>query len=250
MKTIIVANWKMDPPTLREAKKLLELTKKSAEKSGSLVIVAPPAIFLRDLRQLYRGKRLAYAVQNAHFESCGAYTGEISLQQAHDAGASYVLVGHAERRAMGETNDDTRKKVGAALTIKMTPILCVGEESRSTSGEHFAVVKEQLQAGFADVPVGKVARVIVAYEPIWAIGADVAMSPRDMHEMSIFIRKTIVDLHGEPGHQVIILYGGSIDDKNAGEMLRFGDVRGLLVGRASVDAVHMSTLLQAIGKIS
>ena len=134
MKSIVVANWKMNPPTFRAAKKLLEVTKKSAERSGALIVVAPPAIFLRELRQLYRGKRLAYAVQNAHFEGSGAYTGEISLQQAHDAGASYVVIGHAERRAMGESEDDTRKKVAAALARSMTPILCVGEKSRSASG--------------------------------------------------------------------------------------------------------------------
>ena len=246
MKSIVVANWKMNPPTFRAAKKLLEVTKKSAERSGALIVVAPPAIFLRELRQLYRGKRLAYAVQNAHFEGSGAYTGEISLQQAHDAGASYVVIGHAERRAMGESEDDTRKKVAAALARSMTPILCVGEKSRSASGEYFGVVKQQLRAGFTNVPAGKVARVIVAYEPIWAIGAEAAMSPRDMHEMSIFMRKTIVEMHGEPGHRVIILYGGSIDEKNAGEMLRLGDVRGLLVGRASADPVRVSALLRSL----
>ncbi|KKW30369.1 MAG: Triosephosphate isomerase [Candidatus Kaiserbacteria bacterium GW2011_GWC2_52_8b] len=228
MKSIVVANWKMNPPTFRAAKKLLEVTKKSAERSGALIVVAP------------------HAVQNAHFEGSGAYTGEISLQQAHDAGASYVVIGHAERRAMGESEDDTRKKVAAALARSMTPILCVGEKSRSASGEYFGVVKQQLRAGFTNVPAGKVARVIVAYEPIWAIGAEAAMSPRDMHEMSIFIRKTIVEMHGELGHRVVILYGGSIDEKNAGEMLRLGDVRGLLVGRASADPVRVSALLRSL----
>ena len=246
MKALVVANWKMNPPTFREARKLLEATKKAAEKSRISVIIAPPVIFLRELRKLYRGKRLAYAVQNAHFEERGAHTGEISLAQAKEAGASYVIIGHAERRAMGETDDDTRKKVATALEVGITPILCVGETKRTASGEHFGLVRDQLRAGLADVVSGKLKKVILVYEPLWTIGASTTMNPRDMHEMAIFIRKTLVEIHGEVAHSVTILYGGSIDGTNVGEMLRRGDVHGFLVGRASEDPERIAILLRAI----
>jgi triosephosphate isomerase len=247
MKSLVVGNWKMNPGTMREARKLFEATKKAAEKTKSVaVVVAPPAIFLRELRSSYKGKRVAFAAQHANSEAGGAFTGETSLAQFKDAGAAYAIVGHAERRGMGETNDDTRKKVAAALALKIIPILCVGETSRNSDGEYFTVVKEQLRAGLADVVAAKLSGVIVTYEPLWTIGRDLAMSPRDMHEMAIFVRKSIVELKGAAGMNIKILYGGSIDETNAGAMLREGDVVGLLVGRASEDAAKFGSLLQAI----
>lgn len=240
----------MNPTTYKEAKKLFEATKKAAEKAPHVtVVVAPPAIFLHDLKSSYRGKRLSFAVQNARseFEAGDAFTGETSLSQCKDAGASHVIIGHAERRAMGETDEETGVKVAAALAIKMTPILCVGEkERRGDSGEQFEVVRAQLRAGFSAVESAQVGRIIVAYEPVWAIGKAAAMEPRDMHEMAIFIRKTLVDLKGAAGMNIKILYGGSIDADNAALMLQNGDVVGLLVGRASVDAEKLSALLQSI----
>ena len=246
-KALVVANWKMNPASFKEAKKLFEAVKRAADNAKkSSVVVAPPAVYLRGLASEYRGKKISFAVQHAHFEAGGAYTGEISLAQAKDARASYVLIGHAERRGMGETNDDTQKKVAAALALKLTPILCVGEKERKHDGEHFDTVREQLRVGLAGVAAQKVNRVIITYEPLWTIGAKTAMNPRQMHEMAIFIRKTIVALHGDVGHSTKILYGGSIDAGNAGAMLRDGDVRGFLVGRASQNAVEFAALLQAI----
>ncbi len=250
MKSIVVANWKMNPASFKEAKKLFEATKKVAEKSPNVsLVVAPPAVYLRELSAAYRGKRIAFAAQNAHAEAGGAHTGEISLRQAHDAGASYALIGHSERRAAGETNEDTRKKVPAAISAKMTPILCVGEEQRTAAGGHFSFVREQLRAGFTDVPAPRVSRVIVAYEPVWAIGGEVAMRPHDMHEMAIFIRKTIVDLCGEAGHAVRVLYGGAANEENAPAILRGSHVKGLLVGHVSIDAERFAALLQAVNNV-
>ncbi len=246
-KTIIVANWKMNPRTCREAKRLFEATKRAAEKAKhSSVIVAPPAIFLRELSGAYRGSRLAFAVQNGHFKALGAHTGETSLAQAKDARARYSIIGHAERRAEGETDDDVGKKVAATLALKMTPILCVGESARTEGGEQFDVVREQLRAGLADVSASALGRVLLVYEPLWTIGTKTTMAPSEMHQMAIFMRKCVVETHGGGGRSLKILYGGSVDEKNAGVMLRNGDVRGFLVGRASVNAVEFSKLLQAI----
>ncbi|MDP3645919.1 MAG: triose-phosphate isomerase [bacterium] len=248
MKVLIVSNWKMNPPSFREAKRLLEATKKAVEHAaGVSVVVTPPALYLRELRAASRSKKIAFAAQNAHAEMGGAFTGEISMRQVKDSRVSYVLIGHAERRAMGETNDDTRRKIGAALGAGLVPIFCVGEAKRDSGGEHFGFIRDQLRAGLVDTPPVKISKIIIAYEPVWAIGAESAMSPRDMHEMAIFIRKTIVDLHGAVGHSVKILYGGSIAEKNAPAMLMHGDVDGLLVGRASANPERITLLLEAVG---
>jgi triosephosphate isomerase len=249
MKSLVVANWKMNPASLKEAKKLFEATKKAAALAkGVSVVVAPPAVFLRDIAGMQRGGTVGLAAQNVHYEAGGAFTGEISIPQARDAKANYVLIGHAERRAMGETNEETRRKVAVAMEAKLIPILCVGEQERSQGGEHFTFVKEQLRIGLADVAPAKLSKVVIAYEPVWAIGAASAMQPREMHEMSIFIRKMIVEKFGESGMNITVLYGGSVDAKNAPDMLRNGDVKGFLVGRVSVDAKAFGELLQALSR--
>lgn len=248
-RALVIANWKMNPPTFKGAQKLLEATKKAAEASKTSVVIAPPALFLRELAARSHGRRIAFAVQHAHFEESGAHTGEISIRQVRETKASYVLIGHAERRALGETNDDTRKKVSATLASGLTALLCVGETKRTSSGEYFTYITEQLRTALADVTTARLAKVIIIYEPLWTIGADTTMSPRDMHEMAIFIRKTIVDMHGEAGHKIKILYGGSLNAENTPAMLEGGDIHGLLVGRASWDAVEFAHLLKAVGTV-
>ncbi|MBI2610689.1 triosephosphate isomerase [Candidatus Kaiserbacteria bacterium] len=261
MKSIVVANWKMNPASFREAKKLFDAERKAAEKArGVSVVVAPPAIFLRELSSLYRGSKIAFSAQNAHFDVDGAHTGEISLLQVKDARAKFVLVGHAERRAEGETDDDTRKKVAAALSLKLAPILCVGEARRTDEGEQFEAVREQLRAGLADVAASALSRVLLVYEPLWTIGKEETMDPHEMHQMAIFMRKCVVESHGEAGlrhakagsglaqagRNMKILYGGSIEERNAAAMLRDGDIHGFLVGRASANAIEFAKLLRAI----
>jgi len=238
----------MNPATFDGARKLLESTKKALEHTqGITVIVAPPAVYLRELRAAYRGSKMAFAAQNAHFEAGGAHTGEMSMRMVSDAHATHVIIGHAERRAAGETNEDTQKKAEAALAEGLIPILCVGESARDPGGQHFEFIRQQLHVGLQNVSPAKLARVIIAYEPIWAIGATAAMNPRDMHEMAIFIRKSLVDLHGSAGQKLKILYGGSIEESNAPDMLLGGDVDGLLVGRASTETDRVERLLSAIG---
>jgi triosephosphate isomerase len=246
MKALVVANWKMNPASLNEAKALFAETKHLTSLYKDLtVIVAPPVIFLRTLSEGVRKGRLSMAAQNGHFEDSGAHTGEISMVQIRDAKAEAVIIGHAERRAAGESDDDVRRKVNAALSSGLMPIICVGEKSRNGT-EHFSIVREQVQTALADVPAAKLPKIIIAYEPVWAIGAKEAMKPRDMHEMAIFIRKTVVEKLGEAGHNIKVLYGGSVDGSNAAAMLREAEVKGFLVGRASVDADAFAALLRAV----
>lgn len=251
MKSLLVANWKMNPSSFKEAKSLLDATRKAGDKAKQVsIVLAPPSIYLRQLRLLYKGKRIAFCAQNANAERGGACTGDISLTQVRDAKALYTLVGHAERRAAGETNEDTKKKVAAALSLGITPILCVGETVRTQSGDHFARIAEQLKIALSDVQKPLLKKVFIAYEPVWAIGGSTAMSPRDMHEMAIFIRKTIVGMHGDIGMQMRILYGGAIDESNAADMCKNGDVEGLLVGRASSDPRKVTALISALQNAS
>ena len=249
MKPLIVANWKNHPASWSDAKKLFDATKKAFEKTKNLsLIIAPPAVYLRELSKS-RSKRLSFAAQGVVADEVGAHTGETTLSQVKDARATYVLVGHAERRERGESNDDTAQIIPEAFLKNITPILCVGERTRQDDGEHFHFIREQLRVGFSNVPAGKISKVIVAYEPVWAIGGTAAMKPRDMHEMAIFIRKSIYDLHGKVGLTQTVLYGGSIDEKSAGQMLGLGDVQGLLIGRASTNAEQFTALISSLANI-
>ncbi|MBM3271929.1 triose-phosphate isomerase [Candidatus Kaiserbacteria bacterium] len=246
MNALIVANWKMNPSTGKAAAQLFTATKEAIEKAkGVTLVVAPPVIYLREIVASYRGKRIAFAVQDARAETGGAHTGEISVTQAKDAGAAYVIVGHAERRAEGESDASVGERVVAALAARLTPVLCVGERERHPSGDHFTTVRNQLVAAFEDVPLAKASKVIIAYEPVWAIGAPHPMDPQLMHEMAIFIRKTLADFYSKPVAGPV-LYGGAIDAETAAAMLQHGDVSGLLVGRASSDASALKELIRAV----
>lgn len=249
MKSLVVANWKMHPKTSAEAKKLFGAAHTCAlpYKQISLV-VAPPALFLHELAKGYRGK-IALAAQGARAEDEGAFTGSHSLAQMREARCTYALAGHAERRAGGESDVEIAAQVGRALALDMTPILCVGEKARSADGSHFAHVREQLRAGLQALKAPSLKKIIIAYEPVWAIGAPAPMAPRDMHEMSIFIRKSLVSLYGPAAMEVRILYGGAVDETTVGPMMRDGDVHGLLVGRASVDAIRFAKLIHTLGDL-
>ena len=247
MKTILVCNWKMNPPNWKSAKKLFEETKKAAQKAKNVsVVVAPPSIYLRDIAKLNIRGSIPLAIQGALHEEGGAHTGEISLTQAADSRATYAIIGHAERRARGESDADINKQVLAALAYKMTPVLCVGEKTRSMQGEYFETVRAQVKGALSSVPQNRIAHVMIAYEPVWAIGASQPMQPRDMHEMGIFVRKVIVQGWGDVGHAVTILYGGAIDSTNAALMRDEGDVRGFLVGRASAETDKVKSLIQSL----
>jgi triosephosphate isomerase (TIM) len=237
----------MNPLSIADAKKLLDATKKASVKLKKVnIILAPPSVFLRELSKSYRGKKINFAIQNNHFKKEGSYTGEISALQAKDSGASYSLVGHAERRMMGEENKDVGEKMKAVLTAGMTAVLCIGESERDMAGEYLALVNEQLESGFEHVVKKQLKNVVIAYEPVWAIGEAEAMSPRQMHEMAIFIRKYLNQKYGSIAMNVPVLYGGSIDASNAAEMIVEGDVQGLLVGRASVSVTKFTALLKAL----
>ncbi len=241
---ILVLNWKMNPNTLKEAFVLLAETKKGLLRKKITAIVAPPSVFLADMAR--KKGTLHVAAQHIHAAEFGSHTGDIAASQVVSVGARYVLIGHAERRALGETNEDVGKKVVAALAAHLVPIVCIGEGARDAQGHYLETIKTQLEVALRDVLKTKAKQLLIAYEPVWAIGATKPMSTHEMHEMTIYIRKLLFAKFGKSGMTIPVLYGGSIDGDSAHDMMHHGEVDGLLVGRASSDATKMRELFDAL----
>jgi triosephosphate isomerase (TIM) len=245
-KKYVVANWKMNPLRYKEAEELFSSIKKHSSKlKKTLPILCVPSLFLIPLALGYKGKKVFLAGQDVSlFENTGAHTGELSAQMVHEAGAHCVIIGHSERRALGESDEIVRKKFQIALTTGLGVILCVGETVRDTGGAYLGEIARQLTAALYGAPKTILNNLIIAYEPVWAIGGDKAMSSHDMHTMSLFIKKVLRDFFDEEGVASIpLLYGGAIDASNSADMLMKGEVDGLLVGRASLDAASYCILL-------
>jgi triosephosphate isomerase len=206
----------MHPTYPEDARELLDVTKKTLRKATKVSpILAPPALFLADLVKHTKTRTVQFAMQNVHWETAGAFTGEVSVLQAKASGAHYVIIGHAERRRMGETDEQVSKKVEATLaTPAMKAIVCIGEIARNDDGAFLSELAEQLSIATATVAPEQLSRLIIAYEPVWAIGADSPMTPHEMHETAMYIRKLLVTRFDESALRVPVLYGGSIDITN------------------------------------
>jgi triosephosphate isomerase len=246
---LIVGNWKMYPQSFVEAKQIVGALKKTMQKSGKVkVVVCPPALFVAPILALLGKSTIAVGAQNAAFVDEGACTGETSPSALYKLGARYVILGHSERRAIGEDDALIAQKVAQAVRNKLQVILCVGEYERDLAGAYYALVARQLRASLQGFPKTEVGRLVIAYEPIWAIGvkARAAATPGDFREMSIFIRRHLVESFGKKaGFAVPILYGGSVDEKNAEGFLKEGRADGFLVGRASLDPKKFSAIITA-----
>lgn len=233
---LIVGNWKTNPGTLKEAKKLfLNIQKGLPQNSG--VMIAPPSPFISDLYQIAFGHKIKLAAQDVSSEVGGAFTGEVSLPMLKSAGAAAVIVGHSERRARGEKDEDVNKKVTAVIKYRATAIVCVGEKSRDGHGNFFGVVEAQLKAALKGIKAADLKHIVVAYEPVWAIGTGNNATPEDAHEMKLFIRKVLADnFTRQSADKVPILYGGSVTPQNTADLTERGGVDGFLVGKASLKA--------------
>src|SRR3989344_3369452 len=236
MKKLVVANWKMhDSP--EEALWLARAIKRKVGKSGAEVVVCAPSPLTSLLSPIFAGSSVKVGAQDVSVYESGAHTGEVPARLLKASGVTYVIVGHSERRAMGESDEAIAEKMARVSDVKLIPILCVGEETRDGGGNHFGVIERQLRAGLAKV--GKKAPpFVVAYEPVWAIGkkADDAMNHMELQETVIFIRKIIVSLFGRsPGLAAPVLYGGSVEETNVGSLMKEGGMQGFLVGHASLN---------------
>jgi triosephosphate isomerase len=247
MKKLIIGNWKMYPKSVKEARDAFTAIRKTAAKLRDVqTVICPPALYLGDLKKLITGHRAVLGAQNSWFEQEGAFTGEVSPSQLSSMGVSYVILGHSERRAMSETDQLINRKIVAALKAGLTVVLCVGEHTRDLDGGYLKFIEAQIVTNLSGVPKKDLAKIVIAYEPIWAIGKNAlrAAYPDDALEVSIFIKRTLADLYGKGGELVPILYGGSVDAKNSGEFLAKSNVDGLLVGRASLDPKIFGAILE------
>lgn len=246
-KTIIAANWKMNVNP-SDAKKLTNAMLPTAAAKDTTVVLCVPAIDLTIVKRTLRQSRIAVGGQNCHFEDNGAYTGETSAQMLADAGAKYVILGHSERRNMfGETDEIVRKKVVAAINAGLRPIICVGEsEEQRAQGLTEEHIRTQVKSAVYGLSSEDFRKIIIAYEPIWAIGTGKTATPQEANEVCKQIRACLRELYGaRPSRSISVLYGGSMNEKNAADLLAMPHIDGGLIGGASLKPDAFAAIVDA-----
>lgn len=248
-KNIVAGNWKMNK-TLNEGVELAKQINQMVEDANIEnveVILGTPFIHLVEVNKVV-GNKVAVAAQNCADEVSGAYTGEVSAEMIQSTGSKYVILGHSERRSYyGETSEKLVKKVNLTLANGLAPIFCIGEvlEEREAN-KHFEIVKNQIAEGLFHLSAEDFGKVVLAYEPVWAIGTGVTASSDQAQEMHAFIRKTLIEKYGEEvANNTSILYGGSCKPSNAKELFANADVDGGLIGGASLNAEDFMGIITA-----
>lgn len=246
-KHIVAANWKLNPETLLRAKKIFDPIKKTAGHLKNVeTIIIPPAPFIAPLADSYSGKRILFGAQDILYETRGAHTGGVAASMVESVGAKYVLVGHSEKRASGDDNETVAKKVRSGLDASLNVILCVGEKERDSGGKYLEFIQAALVTALRGVTTKELRAVLIAYEPIFAIGksAGDALTPTHIHETTLYIRRILTEMFDrDSAFRVPILYGGSVEVSNAGAILSEGAVQGFLVGHASLSPDEFSEIL-------
>ena len=246
---VIAGNWKMNM-TPEETRSFFRAFSPSfPSRESPEILIFPPSVSLAAARETSPDKPQVFlGVQNIHWEASGAFTGEISVSMARDAGATHALIGHSERRHLfGETNEEVGRKVAATLEGGLVPVICVGETLEEREGGRLeAVLQEQLEAFLLVLQAHPGARVMVAYEPVWAIGTGKTATPRDASQAHGFLRERMTMALGtERARSIPLLYGGSVKPGNAAELLGAPDVDGVLVGGASLEPGSFQAIAEA-----
>lgn len=250
-KKLIIGNWKMNPTTLNEARRIFRSTKNTAKKlTRTDVVVCPPFVYISVLLPKRSEPVVSIGAQDSYIQEQGSFTGEVSPFMLKELGVTYVIIGHSERRAKGETDEIISNKVAMALEAGLHVVLCVGEKERDEHGSHLEVLKAQIKDSLNKVPKKLIGKLVVAYEPVWAIGAKEAMSPALVYEMSLFVKKSLADAYGhDEAVSTPVLYGGSVNFRNAGDIITMGKVDGLLVGRESLNSDGFTELLKTVDSL-
>ena len=244
-KPIIAGNWKMNM-TPSQAKELVTDLIPLVKDAACDVVVCPPYVDIALVAELVKGTNIQVGAQNIHWAEKGAFTGEISAAMLKEAGAAYAIIGHSERRQyFGETDATVNSRTKAALAAGIVPIICVGESlEQREKGETDAVVSGQVKADLADIPGEAVAGLVIAYEPIWAIGTGKTATDEQANETIGLIRETIASLYGQAvADQVRIQYGGSMNPKNAKGLMAQPQIDGGLIGGASLKAADFAQVV-------
>ncbi len=247
---IIAANWKLHK-TVAEAQQFVDALKAgTATLEGVEVVVAAPFTALHAMSKHLQGTSIHLAAQDVFWENHGAYTGEISAPMLVDVGCSHVIIGHSERRqCFGETDDTVQRKVQAALAAGLYPIVCMGETlEQRQAGETFHIIETQIRSGLAGCDADQASSIVLAYEPIWAIGTGVTATPAEAQDVHRQIRRLLTEIWGEATAQGIrVQYGGSVKPDNVAALMAEADIDGALVGGASLEADSFIQLLMYKG---
>lgn len=244
---LLAGNWKMYK-TVQEAQALaLDLKASVSGVSGREILICPPSVNLTKVYEAIHGTNIQLGAQNLHWEAEGAFTGELSGAMLKAAGCKYVIIGHSERRQyFGETDETVNKKVSAALKADLLPIVCVGETlAEREKNVHLQVVERQTRQGIPNLSKENFLKVVMAYEPVWAIGTGRTATPAQAQEMHQFIRKILADAFGgELAQKTRILYGGSVKPDNIDTLMAEPDIDGGLVGGASLKAADFARIVK------
>lgn len=252
-KRIVAGNWKMNK-TFTEAESLLfDIAELLSDRDDTHVevVVCPPSLYLELASDIAKQNGFKCGAQNCSQYNPGAYTGEIAAEMLQSAGVQYVILGHSERRSyFGEKDDVLALKVDKALMNELTPIYCCGEVLKEREGNsHFAVVEEQIKKALFHLKNDEITKLVIAYEPVWAIGTGRTATPAQAQEMHAHIRKVIADKYGvDTANSISILYGGSCNPGNAAELFAQPDVDGGLIGGASLKADDFVKIIYSFGK--
>lgn len=242
---IIAGNWKMNL-SIAEGVQFVNDIKEAVKDTEVEVVICAPFTLLKDLAEAAKGTNIKIAAQNMHFEKNGAFTGEVSADMLKEVGVTHVVIGHSERRQyFAETNETVNLKVKAALASGLVPIKCCGETlEQREAGETKDVCKVQVVEGLKDISADEVKKVVIAYEPIWAIGTGKTATAEQANDVIAYIRSVLADLYGEEvSEEVRIQYGGSVKPENVEEIMNEVDIDGALVGGASVKADSFISLV-------
>ena len=244
---LLIGNWKLNPGTATEAKTLFQgIGKKVAKYKEVEVIAAAPFLFIPELAKL-KQVRVGLGAQDAHYEERGACTGEISPALLVPYNVTYVIVGHSERRALGETDEQVNKKIHTILKRKMTPVVCIGEKLRDEQGKFYNVIENQIRQLAVGLTPAQLAKIVIAYEPIWAIGTGATATAEDVKEMQLFIVSILTKLYERKvAGRVKLLYGGSVKASNAKDLYEQGGMHGFLVGGASLSPEEFGEIARAM----
>ncbi|OGL48540.1 MAG: triose-phosphate isomerase [Candidatus Schekmanbacteria bacterium RIFCSPLOWO2_02_FULL_38_14] len=246
-RTIIAGNWKMNNSVKESVSLAREIAASVDDVKGREIVIAPPFTSLYPVSKEIEGSKVKLSAQNLFWKENGAYTGEISASMLKDAGCEYVIIGHSERRQFfGEIDESVNQKIKTAMKYNLNPIVCAGEtlEERE-KGKTFEVIRRQVEKEFAGLSASEIKNIVIAYEPVWAIGTGKTATPKQANEVHLFIRNLIKEFFNrEISDNLSILYGGSVKPDNIKGLMEQGEIDGALVGGASLKGIDFLKLVK------